>query len=111
MPPHVVTVRKSQLFAWVLVDVIGQACLYPGRNPLEAVLPLERSIDILRTKQIADSRLNDKIYRSVIADMVSRTWIRGRTVDSQIPITHGAAEEFSPIVCIPELSGTCGRGY
>jgi hypothetical protein len=32
---------KSALFVWVLVDVVGHACLYPGRNPLEAVLSLQ----------------------------------------------------------------------
>src|SRR5258708_38742504 len=43
--------------------------------------------------------------------MVSGTGVRCRTVDSHIPITHSAEEDLRPIVCIPELSGACGRGY
>ena len=43
--------------------------------------------------------------------MVSGTGVRCRTVDPQISITHSAAEDLRPIVCIPELSGTCWRGY
>src|SRR5690348_16646680 len=103
--------RHAYLFARVLVDVISHARLYPGCNPLEAIFPLQRSIDVLGTKQITDSRLNDKIYSGVIADMVCGTGVGCWAVDPQISITHCAAEELSPIVCIPKLSGRCWRCY
>src|SRR5437879_6486152 len=43
--------------------------------------------------------------------MVGGPGITGRTVDPQISVTHRAAEDLCPIVCISELSGTCRCRY
>src|SRR6185369_18080546 len=77
----------------------------------EAIFSLQRAVDILRAKEEPDSWLNNEIDRGVVADVISGSGVTGRTIDPQIAVTHAGAKNLRPIVCVPDVSRACRRGY